>query len=76
MFYWIYWPCFGSHYTLPHNKIIPGKISLHKECQVEEIPENRPLVIPTLLGTLVAQQSDTTLVAEYRDKDGPTMELG
>ena len=41
---------------------------LNKECEVEEIPENRPLVISTLLGTLVAQQSDTTLVAEYRDR--------
>ena len=37
-------------------------------CLVEELPESRPLIINTELGTLVAQQSDTSLLAEYNDK--------
>ena len=43
-----------------------GKIP--DSCEIEQVPEDRPLLTETKYGTLVAQRSSTALVAEYRDR--------
>ena len=50
------------------ENILEGRKELHPDCRVEEVPEARPLIQRTALGTLIAQQSDTPLVAEHRGK--------
>ena len=48
--------------------IVSQSEKLHPSCQVTSIDDSRPLIVGTHLGTLVAQQSDTALVTEYKDK--------
>ena len=52
------------------NNCLEGLISENKslaaDCSVEKIPDGRPLIVQTELGVLVAQRSDTALVAEYK----------
>ena len=54
------------------NSCLEGLISetrnLSSDCSVEKIPEGRPLIVQTQLGTLVAQRSKTALVAEYKNQ--------
>ena len=48
--------------------LVTSKEGLDPDCEVELIPENRPLITQTSISTLVAQRSQTALVAEYKDK--------